>query len=44
LEDVESVKEDVEATKRPAKFLEDDEGLEVGLYNIVDPSTNVSEV
>ena len=44
MEDVESVKEDVEATKRPAKFLEDDKGLEVGLYNIVDPLTNVSEV
>jgi len=34
LEDVESVKEDVEATKRPAKFLEDDEGLEKTRKNL----------
>lgn len=35
LEKVEGVKEDEEDTKRPAEYLEDDEGLEVGFYNIV---------
>jgi hypothetical protein len=33
-----------EPPKKPTQFLEDDEGLEVGLYNHADPSTNVSEV
>jgi len=29
-----------EPPKKPTQFLEDDEGLEVGLYNHADPSTN----
>jgi hypothetical protein len=33
-----------EPPKKPTQFLEDDEGLEVGLYNHADLSTNVSEV
>jgi hypothetical protein len=38
------VKDEGTAAKRPARYLEDDEGLEVGSHDIFAPSTNVSEV